>query len=182
MSWAAIILLVCWFGWGYPFIMRAPHRQKRPSISEPKITIIGAAFQGCAIFLAWAFRLPDEPEMGRVALSLVFGPIGVVLAWYAVRHLGKHWRLQAGLYSDHELIRTGPYSVVRHPVYASLLAILLSTLLLLTRWPWNAASLILYVIGTEVRIWAEDRLLASRFGEEFATYRRNVPAYLPFIR
>jgi protein-S-isoprenylcysteine O-methyltransferase Ste14 len=86
------------------------------------------------------------------------------------------------LYSDHELIRTGPYALVRHPVYASLLAILLSTLFLLTRWPWSALSLTLYVIGTEVRIWAEDRLLASRFGEEFAAYRKDVPAYLPFIR
>jgi protein-S-isoprenylcysteine O-methyltransferase Ste14 len=182
MSWAAIILLVCWFGWGYPFIMRAPHRQKRPSISEPRPTIIGSALQGCAIFLAWAFRLPDEPGIGRVSLSMVFGPIGVALAWYAVRHLGKQFRLQAGLYADHELIRTGPYSMVRHPVYASLLAILLSTILLLTRWPWSAVSLTLYVIGTEIRIWAEDRLLASRFGEEFTTYRRHVPAYLPFVR
>jgi protein-S-isoprenylcysteine O-methyltransferase Ste14 len=144
--------------------------------------MIGAALQGCAIFVAWAFRLPDQPGTARIVLSLVFGPIGVILAWYAVKHLGKQWRLRAGLYSDHELIRTGPYSLVRHPVYASLLAILLSTLFLLTRWPWGALSLTLYVIGTEVRIWAEDRLLASRFGDEFATYRRDVPAYLPFIR
>jgi protein-S-isoprenylcysteine O-methyltransferase Ste14 len=45
------------------------------------------------------------------------------------------------LYADHQLVRTGPYAVVRHPIYASLLAMLLATVVLLTPWlrapsPW----------------------------------------------
>jgi protein-S-isoprenylcysteine O-methyltransferase Ste14 len=41
---------------------------------------------------------------------------------------------------------------------------------------------ICFVIGTEIRVRAEEQLLASRFGEEFATYKATTPAYLPFLR
>jgi protein-S-isoprenylcysteine O-methyltransferase Ste14 len=106
----------------------------------------------------------------------------VVMAWQAVAHLGKQFRLHAGLYDDHELVRTGPYSIVRHPIYSSLLAMLAANCLLLTRWPWALLALAIYIAGTEIRVRSEDGLLASRFPEEFAAYRRQVPAYLPFVR
>jgi protein-S-isoprenylcysteine O-methyltransferase Ste14 len=53
---------------------------------------------------------------------------------------------------------------------------------MLTPWRWAAVSLVLFVVGTEIRVRAEDKLLASRFGPEFAEYRRKVPAYVPFVR
>ncbi len=181
---AAIELVMCWFAWGYPFIFRAPHRQKRPSITVGAPTRIGLALECAGIFVAWAFRLhtDDAPGIARILASMAAGPVAGVLAWTSVRHLGRQFRIQAGLYDDHELVRTGPYAVVRHPIYASLLAILLSTLLLLTPWPWVAASLALFIGGTEIRVRAEDGLLRSRFGEEFEQYRSRVPAYIPFVR
>jgi len=99
-----------------------------------------------------------------------------------VSHLGRQFRVNAGLYEDHELVTTGPYAVVRHPIYASLLAILAATLFLLTPWEWAILSLTLFIAGTEIRVHTEDNLLASRFGERFAAYRKQVPAYLPFVR
>ncbi len=59
---------------------------------------------------------------------------------------------------------------------------LLCSLLVLTPWEWAAVSLILFVSGTEIRVRAEDKRLAGRFGEEFETYRKKVPAYLPLVR
>ena len=97
-------------------------------------------------------------------------------------HLGKQFRVHAGLYMDHELVQTGPYSVVRHPIYSSLLAMLLCTILVLTRWEWAAVSVVLFIVGTEIRVHSEEKLLAGRFGEEFEAYRRKVPAYVPFVR
>jgi protein-S-isoprenylcysteine O-methyltransferase Ste14 len=90
--------------------------------------------------------------------------------------------VNAGLYEDHELVRSGPYGTVRHPIYSSVLAILLSTILLLTPWRWAAVSLAFFVAGTEIRVRTEDKLLASRFGREFTEYRKKVPAYVPFVR
>jgi protein-S-isoprenylcysteine O-methyltransferase Ste14 len=105
-----------------------------------------------------------------------------VMGWTAVTHLGRQFRVQAGLYHDHALVRSGPYRIVRHPIYASLLGMLLCTILLMTDWRWAIVSLALYVAGTEIRVRTEDGLLASRFGDEFRTYQRSVPAYIPFVR
>jgi protein-S-isoprenylcysteine O-methyltransferase Ste14 len=179
-----IELLVFWVAWLYPFILRAPHHQKRASITVVGPTRLGLALECLAIAMALNIRMPEDSPAGlpRVAASMVCGLLGAILAWTSVTHLGKQFRIHAGLYDDHELVRSGPYAVVRHPIYASLLAMLLCTLLALTPWPWALVSLALFVAGTEVRVRTEDRLLASRFGDAFRDYRRRVPAYVPFVR
>jgi len=181
-SW--VELAVLWIGWVYPFIFRAPHWQKRTSITASAQSAIGIFLEMLAIFGAFVFRLPpgSSPGVARVAASTFFGLLGVVLAWTSVRHLGRQFRIRAGLWEDHELIRTGPYAVVRHPIFASLLAMLLSTLLLLTPWRWALVLVAVFLAGTEIRVRTEDRLLASRFPEAFREYRKKVPAYLPLVR
>ena len=181
-SWVA--LMVCWFAWLYPFVFRAPHRQKRPSVTSSSATFIGRFFEGLAIFTAFAFRLPpeDSPGLIRIAASAVCGILAAILSWTSVAHLGRQFRLRAGLYEDHELVRTGPYALVRHPIYASILCILLCTLFLLTPWEWTAVSLLFFVVGTEIRVHSEDQLLASRFQQDFHDYRSKVRAYVPFVR
>ena len=117
-----------------------------------------------------------------LAAALALGATGDVLMWTAITHLGCQFRIQAGLYHDHQLVRSGPYSLVRHPIYAGLLAVTLATGLLQAPWPWVLVALAVFVAGTEIRVRTEDRLLASRFGAEFAEYKKTVPAYLPFVR
>jgi protein-S-isoprenylcysteine O-methyltransferase Ste14 len=182
IAWVA--LMVCWFAWLYPFLFRAPHNQKRPSITLVAPTRAGLLLEGIAIFIAFACRLPVDtpPGLLRIAGSMILGPLAGLLSWGAVQHLGAQFRVNAGLYEDHRLVRTGPYAVVRHPIYSSLLAILGSTLFLLTPWQWAVLSLAIFVAGTEIRVHAEDNLLASRFGSEFAEYKRRVAAYVPFVR
>jgi protein-S-isoprenylcysteine O-methyltransferase Ste14 len=177
-------LMVCRFAWIYPFLFRAPHFQKRPSVTASRPSIVGLLLEALAIFIAFIFRLPPDVHPGapRVAASAMFAILAAVLSWTSVDHLGCQFRIQAGLYEDHRLIRTGPYGVVRHPIFASLLSALLCTLLLLTPWQWWVVSLALFLFGTEIRVSAEERLLASRFPQEFPEYRRHVPAYLPFLR
>jgi protein-S-isoprenylcysteine O-methyltransferase Ste14 len=184
LSAGRVVLGVCWLAWAWPFAFRAPHYQKRPSITAIAPTLAGLLLEGLAIFIAFAYRLPPAHPPGpvRILASMLVGPIAAALSWTAVKHLGKQFRVNAGLYEDHELVRTGPYGIVRHPIYSSVLAILLSTILLLTPWRWAAVSLAFFVAGTEIRVRTEDKLLASRFGREFAEYRKKVPAYVPFVR
>src|SRR5271157_5307243 len=184
LSAGRIVLGLCWFAWAWPFAFRVPHYQKRPSITAIAPTWAGLLLEVLAIAVALTYRLPPghPPGPARILASMVAGPIAAAFAWTSVKHLGKQFRVNAGLYEDHELVRTGPYGIVRHPIYSSILAILLSTILLLTPWRWAAVSLAFFVAGTEIRVRTEDKLLASRFGREFEEYRKRVPAYVPFVR
>jgi protein-S-isoprenylcysteine O-methyltransferase Ste14 len=59
---------------------------------------------------------------------------------------------------------------------------LLATLLAWTWWPLLIASLVFFLAGTEIRVHAEERLLADRFPAEYAAYRKRTHAYIPFLR
>ena len=90
-------------------------------------------------------------------------------------------RIDAALGAEHELIRSGPYGLVRNPIYTSMLLVLSATAVVITPWQLFAASLVLFVVGTEIRVRTEENLLAERFGEEFQQYKKSVPAYIPFV-
>jgi protein-S-isoprenylcysteine O-methyltransferase Ste14 len=51
-----------------------------------------------------------------------------------------------------------------------------------TPWPIFLAAIAVFVIGTEIRVRTEEKLLASHFGEEFTNYKRSTPAYIPFLK
>jgi protein-S-isoprenylcysteine O-methyltransferase Ste14 len=63
-----------------------------------------------------------------------------------------------------------------------MLGMLLATGAAWTWWPMTVAALLFFLAGTEIRIRAEDRLLAARFQGEFAEYKAHTRAYLPFLR
>jgi protein-S-isoprenylcysteine O-methyltransferase Ste14 len=180
---AAIELVALWVVWLYPFMRKRFTGEKRQSEVMAHAGDWGLALESAGILFAWVW-LPNTtvPGTARIVASMALAPAGVIFGWLAVRHLGKQLRILAGLYADHELIRTGPYAIVRHPVYASLFAMMLATGLLFARWPMLLLSVALYIAGTEIRIHAEEGLLRTRFGAEFEEYRRRVPAYLPLLR
>ena len=179
---ARLFLTLLWLAWLWPFAFRAPHGQKRPNVTVAGPTRWGLVLECLAILLASIFKLPSPPGPGRILPAVAIAALSIVCAWQAVTHLGRQFRVQAGLYDDHELVRTGPYAVVRHPIYASLLGMLAATLLLIGPWEIAPISLALFILGTEIRVRTEDRLLESRFGETFRAYRRQVSAYVPFVR
>ena len=148
---------------------RAPHAQ------------IGTAIQGIGLTIAW-FTAPGPFLAPRLIASLILSPASVLLSFLALGHLGDQWRIQAVVTRDHLLITTGPYATVRHPVYLAILLALLATVLARGSWPLSLVAVALYILGTEIRVRAEDGLLAARFGAEFARYKARVPAYIPFIR
>jgi protein-S-isoprenylcysteine O-methyltransferase Ste14 len=77
---------------------------------------------------------------------------------------------------------SGPYRLVRHPIYTSMLCILFGTGFMVTPLWLLLPAVIVFLVGTEIRIRIEDQLLSSRFGERFREYQGSVPAYIPFLR
>jgi len=181
---AGIELLALWLMWFAPYLLLAPKVQRRESIAVTGPSRLGLLLEVAGIAMLCLFRVPGAPRTKSVILivALILGAVADVLMWKAIRHLGRQFRIQAGLYHDHELVLSGPYAVVRHPIYASLLAMAIVTGLLLTPWMWLPAGIAIFLAGTEIRVHTEDRLLASRFGKEFADYKGRVRAYVPLVR
>ena len=82
--------------------------------------------------------------------------------------------------SDHALIRSGPYRIVRHPIYTGLLLGLLGTSLAIGEWR-GLLGLGLALMATCLRIRAEDALMAEAFDEAYEAYRRETPALVPHL-
>lgn len=141
----------------------------------------GLILQTAGFCVALAFRRASPGPAPALAAASLLAPLSVACAWWAFAHLGKHLRISAELVEQHELVRTGPYRLVRHPIYTALLLIYMAAGLIFSRWPAFFAGFALVLAGTQIRVRAEERLLASHFNSQFHAFRRRVPAYIPFL-
>jgi protein-S-isoprenylcysteine O-methyltransferase Ste14 len=84
--------------------------------------------------------------------------------------------------ADHQLVRTGPFALVRHPIYLALLLYLVSIGAAFGHWLNLLLAVPVSMVGTLIRVREEEKLLRAQFGEDHARYVREVPAFIPFIR
>lgn len=113
------------------------------------------------------------------AAFMAVGSVSLIKA--AVETLGKEWSLTARVVEGHKLATSGPYAYVRHPIYTGMLGMLLATGLAVSHWTGIIAGLIVFFIGTLIRIRSEERLLSETFGPEFDDYSHRVPAIIPYL-
>lgn len=136
---------------------------------------------GIAMMLQSRFWTVTELSWRTVG-SAIFFLFASLLSWTATKALGRQLRFDAAIGSQHDLIRSGPYSLMRHPIYCSMLCLIWGIgLIAAPLWLFVLATVI-FLAGTEIRVGIEDRLLAERFGDAFDQYRRSTQAYLPLIR
>jgi protein-S-isoprenylcysteine O-methyltransferase Ste14 len=181
---ALLWMSLCWFAWGMSFRKPSKQAQGHEKVVRAPASRLGIFFNFLGFICIFAFIRPVgfvKPNW-ELVLSIIIGPFAVLLAWAATRRLGRHWRFEAALSADHELVQSGAYAWIRHPIYASMIGMLLMAGFAYTWWPLFIAGLVLFVIGVEIRVHAEDRLLEGRFGDEFIAYRSRVKAYIPFVR
>jgi len=81
---------------------------------------------------------------------------------------------------DHRLIREGPYTFVRHPIYSGFLLGLAGTALALGEWR-GIAGVALAFIGWRMKSRVEEAFMAAQFGAEYTAYERQVKALIPFV-
>ncbi len=176
------ILIALWVAWLFPFAVRRRGGGQKASVTVPAARW-GMIVQGLAFAIAW-FHTPSQPAppVARIVVSTALGFLAVFIGFSATSVLGKQWRFDAALNPDHKLIQSGPYAVVRHPIYASMLLMLVATALSVSNWIALCIALIFYFIGTEIRVRIEEALLVTHFGNQYEDYRRRVAAYLPGLR
>jgi protein-S-isoprenylcysteine O-methyltransferase Ste14 len=190
---AVTILGICWlvFAVGAFLFYARAERERRshpPSsggaVLRSSASLYGMVLETLAFVFVWLFRRPSvghEPLLAIVC-GVLLAPASVAFFLWALIHLGREFRVQAVVGPGHQLVATGPYAVVRHPIYLSMLGLLVSNAMVVSRWEAALVGLVVYIAGTEIRVRTEDGLLARRFGETFDRYRSRVPAYVPYFR
>ncbi|MDP9251491.1 MAG: isoprenylcysteine carboxylmethyltransferase family protein [Chloroflexota bacterium] len=119
--------------------------------------------------------LPDALGWLGVALSV----FGVAFSLWSIVTLGRHYDLVLEVHQDHELVRRGPYALVRHPVYTGLALHFAGACLGTGNVLLIAGTLLLSYPAFYLRARAEERLLRDRFGAEYEKYAREVPMLVP---
>ena len=105
---------------------------------------------------------------------------GIAFAWWARLYLGPLWSANITRKSEHRIVDTGPYALVRHPIYTGLLLSLLATTIAKGTVTAIAGFLFL-LLGLWLKARLEEGWLASELGEDtYGSYRRRVPMLIPF--
>lgn len=99
----------------------------------------------------------------------------------AARAMGKNWSIVARTRSDHQLVTSGPFAVIRHPIYTGLFAFMLALALAFGHWRALILGVPLYWIGTWIRVIREEKLLRAQFGEAYDAYARRVRRFVPGV-
>jgi protein-S-isoprenylcysteine O-methyltransferase Ste14 len=147
--------------------------------SRTLLFIHALAFGGMYFGLGAAV-LPNRVPLlfaGQRAVAALIIALGAWLACWALRYLGS-WRLRARLDEGHLLATGGPFRFLRHPIYMGLNLLALGTAVWVPT-PVLWASLLLMIIGGELRARAEEKLLTNFFGAAYSAYCRNTSRFLP---
>lgn len=113
-------------------------------------------------------------------LGLAVTFLGIAFAVWARFWIGRNWSGIVTVKENHELIQTGPYSLVRHPIYSGFLLAFLGTALI----QGEARALLgfpLVVLGWGMKLRMEERFMTQQFGNTYEDYKRRVKALVPFV-
>jgi protein-S-isoprenylcysteine O-methyltransferase Ste14 len=175
-----IVFLVFWFVSSFR-ANRIAKREGRGGVLGR--VLIGAV--GCLLLIR-----ADDPRLGPLSLRFVperlwiawlaaaMTVLGVLFAIWARVHLGKYWSSTVALKSEHQLIRTGPYARIRHPIYTGIIFAIAGTGLAVGRYA-AILALVIYVVAFWFKARKEEALLAGEFGPAFNEHRRGTGFFLP---
>jgi protein-S-isoprenylcysteine O-methyltransferase Ste14 len=182
-----LMVMACWLGFAAIAVRgkrgAAPGAEHRDGRSLVGMLVQGAAYAICfGAFRARFSSIVPISRTGEAILAAFTVALALISTWFcytAAVSLGRHWALVARVIEDHELIRQGPYAIVRNPIYLAMFGMLIASGLAVSRWQALVPAIAVYLFGTAVRIHAEENLLRARFGAQFDDYARRVPAFLP---
>jgi protein-S-isoprenylcysteine O-methyltransferase Ste14 len=128
-------------------------------------------------FLGLRF-LPSSAAVSWMGVAITIA--GLSIAIWAHFFIGRDWSSSVTVKQDHQLIRTGPYAVVRHPIYSGLLLALLGSAIELGEVR-GLIAVALATISWRLKSLIEEQFMSQQFGAEYTSYKQHVKALVPFI-
>jgi protein-S-isoprenylcysteine O-methyltransferase Ste14 len=171
-------VVVVWAAFGLYWLIAAARAKegapgRRPS---PPGLLILAAFALARVFKTGTLAV-HSPILQAVGMTLLLWGVG--LAVWARIHLGRNWGMPMSRKEDPELVTSGPYRLVRHPIYSGILLGLLGTALATNLYWLIAVAVIGPYFLYSGRV--EERLLSSSFPAAYPGYRARTKMLIPFV-
>jgi protein-S-isoprenylcysteine O-methyltransferase Ste14 len=183
------LILWLWCAWALVWVvaaLRSKATRRRESMWSRLAHVVPLIVGG--VLLGWR----DPPSgvltlrlwplsFGAYLLGLVLLVAGLGIAVWARVHLGRNWSGTVSVKEGHELIRTGPYAYVRHPIYTGLLTAVLGTAI--ASGTVRAALGFLIILAALARkLRTEELFMRETFPGEYPRYSAEVPALIPFAK
>jgi protein-S-isoprenylcysteine O-methyltransferase Ste14 len=188
ISRPSVILEVIWLLWLASWVAASfwsGRTQKRIATLETW-TYRAAMIAGGILLVPLTSRVIGEQQIwqvgsgGALLLAAVM-LVGLLFTWWARIHLGRLWSSVITRKEDHRIIDTGPYGMVRHPIYTGLILALLATAVA----EGTVSGLIgsaLVIFGIWLKASSEERFLMAELGPDlYGSYCRRVPMLVPFL-
>lgn len=183
-----LLLLALWlifFGY-WALSARQTNQTERAEIPTSRLIHLVVLTLSLLLVLTDLFRigllgqrfLPESSLL--TALGLLLTAVSIGFAILARRQLGRYWSGTITIKTDHKLIRGGPYSLSRHPIYTGIIFAILGTAIALGEWR-GLLAFALALVAYARKIPLEERWLSGEFGAEYEDYRHQVKALIPFI-
>ncbi|MEP7007579.1 MAG: isoprenylcysteine carboxylmethyltransferase family protein [Sphingomonas bacterium] len=122
---------------------------------------------------------PFSLAQGLIVLALMLG--AVLLFHASSRTMGKNWSLVARTREDHQLIQSGPFAFVRHPIYVALFLFMVAMAIAYGHIGNLIVAVPVYALGTWLRIRHEERILREQFGADYDAYAARVKRFVPGV-
>lgn len=190
MSKPEVAVRIVWFVWWVSWLAAAAWSDravKRPPRRSQIVYRLLAA--GGAILLFGLYQHDTRVErilwQTLISLSWLMAAIvclGLLFTWWARIHLGRLWSSSVGRKADHRVVDTGPYAIVRHPIYTGIsLASFATAAMRGTALAWLGAGVM--TLGWYVKARMEEEFLREELGAEaYGDYARRVPMLVPGLR
>jgi protein-S-isoprenylcysteine O-methyltransferase Ste14 len=123
--------------------------------------------------------LPRTLAMSLAGIVLTWA--GIAIAIWARHHLGQYWSARVTIKEGHQLIRTGPYASMRHPIYSGVVLAAAGSALTIDRWRC-AVGVGLILLGYCLKARKEEKMLSVQFGEAFVEHRKHTGFLIPRLR
>jgi protein-S-isoprenylcysteine O-methyltransferase Ste14 len=176
-SW--LIFLAYWLVSAF----RRKRTKSRESVSQRlsyviPLVLVWILFSRGAPQMEWLYARFVPDTLGFAWMGAALTVAGIAIACWARYHLGENWSGTVTLKENHELIRTGPYRNIRHPIYTGILLALLGTAIALGEVRGIIAVGIAWA-SFYSKARREESFLAREFGDRFTEHQRHTGMFLP---
>jgi protein-S-isoprenylcysteine O-methyltransferase Ste14 len=187
-TWPTQLLAIIWIVWVISWVVASfwsGRTQKHVMTWDSRRYRIPILL-GAILFMPWTGNVMGEKPLWQFDSLGIYVMAGLTLAgisftWWARIHLGRFWSNAITHKEGHRVIDTGPYGLVRHPIYTGLIAGMLATGIAV-----GTATAILGAVLISLGMWQKARMeegfLTAELGAEaYGSYRRRVPMLIPFL-